>query len=142
MSCDFRTFDQDVIETLLEHKVNYKSNKSKARHTMTFTPPQLRPITKKWRGVSPETFARYSVGLDDANNVHFPYFVDGKHVGSKVRSATEKKFWFIGESTGIGLFGTHCAQLPVVGSKRSSLALYPSSPARLRHVAAAHGHRI
>lgn len=105
MSCDFKTRDEDTIELLLAHKVGGTTRMT----PVSFTPPVLRPIAKTWRGISPETFARYGVGLDTSNNVHFPHYVSGVHVGSKVRSAVAKEFWFVGSSTDVQLFGMHCA---------------------------------
>lgn len=108
-ACNYRTFDADDIALFSQHLTSNRSKGKKRMNSQQWTPPVLKPITKKWRGISPETFARFGVGLDDNNNVHFPYYVDGVHVGSKVRSATEKKFWFDGESSGVQLFGMQCA---------------------------------
>ena len=107
MSCAFQTFDTGILETLAEHAV--KSSSKRKGNRMTYIPPTLRPITKTWRGILPATFLKYSVGLDESNNVHFQHIPHGVHVGSKVRSGTSKEYWFDGESTGIGLFGVHCA---------------------------------
>lgn len=71
--------------------------------------PQLKPITKTWRGISPETFAKYGVGLDNKNNVVMPYTVDGVIVGAKVRNPSEKDFWYLGESSDVQLFGMQAA---------------------------------
>jgi len=76
---------------------------------MTYEPVNLRAIDKVWRGITPSTFAKYGVGLDEKNNVHFPYYLEGTHVGSKVRAGTAKEFWFSGETTGVQLFGMQAA---------------------------------
>ena len=102
--CGFASRDVDLYEQYIT-----KKSKRKKANKMPFQPPQLRPIEKEWRGIKPETFSRFGIGLDEHNNIVFPYYLDGVMVGAKYRKPTEKEFWFQGESSGVQLFGMQAA---------------------------------